>query len=254
MNDQNTNNKQETEVKILADTTEKLEQHEENSETAETKVSPVERAQTEAKILADILEVEGNKFCTNIESKTKEFTKELERLKGLNVMLQSTPTKFAAKLEESIPNIVEKLKGVILDQVHLIKTTNTQELAKRDKFIADMEGQFREITEKAAKFDKKRIAMFFLSLTLSAVISACGATYAASYMMKSFPTRVAIQHPENIILYDSNVSLWDLSESNAKLNDSHKKFNKLKEDLEKIEKQIQNKKLRKNNTKDSTKP
>jgi hypothetical protein len=32
MNDQNTNNKQETEVKILADTTEKLEQHEENSE------------------------------------------------------------------------------------------------------------------------------------------------------------------------------------------------------------------------------
>jgi hypothetical protein len=77
-------------------------------------------------------------------------------------MLQSTPTKFAAKLEESIPNIVEKLKGVILDQVHLIKTTNTQELAKRDKFIADMEGQFREITEKAAKFDKKRIAMFFL--------------------------------------------------------------------------------------------
>ena len=41
----------------------------------------------------------------------------------------------------------------------------------------------------------------------SSGIGVRGAIYAASYVMQTFPTRVVINTPENIILYDSDVLL-----------------------------------------------
>jgi hypothetical protein len=55
--------------------------------------------------------------------------------------------------------------------------------------------------------------MFFLGLTLSVLISVGASVYGASYMIKTFPTRVVINTPENIILYDSSVSLWGLDKT-----------------------------------------
>ena len=46
------------------------------------------------------------------------------------------------------------------------------------------------------------------STASSSGIGVRGAIYAASYVMQTFPTRVVINTPENIILYDSDVSLW----------------------------------------------
>jgi len=247
MNNKNTNNKQETEVKILVDTTEKVEQHEENGKTTdEVKTSAVEETETEAKILIHMIEAireEINNFSEHMEKSKSSLQEELKQLKEYTLMLQTLPKKLGSQIQETIPRIATELSVINERQAELQKNSLTEARQKIEQLAIDI-----------SKIDKRRIINLFIGVIISSAIAACGATYAASYMMKSFPTRVAIQHPENIILYDSNVSLWDLSESNAKLNDSHKKFNKLKEDLEKIEKQIQNKKLRKNNTKDSTKP
>jgi len=45
------------------------------------------------------------------------------------------------------------------------------------------------------------------STASSSGIGVRGAIYAASYVMQTFPTRVVINTPENIILYDSDVLL-----------------------------------------------
>lgn len=246
MNDQNTNNKQETEVKVLASLKEKPVQHEKNGETSEIKVSPVERAKTEAEILADTIEkIEGkmSEFSKNIESYKSALKEELKQLREGALLIHAVPKKLEEQIHGLIPGIAAELN-----------TINEQQTEQQKNLLTESRQKIEQLAIDISKIDKRRIINLFIGVIISSTIAACGATYAASYMMKSFPTRVAIQHPENIILYDSNVSLWDLSETNAKLNDSHKKFNKLKEDLGKIKQQIQNKELRKNNTKDSSKP
>ena len=66
----------------------------------------------------------------------------------------------------------------------------------------------QELTQDMIKIEKRRIIRFFLGIIISSAISVGCATYAASYMMQTFPTRVTINKPENIILYDSEVALW----------------------------------------------
>lgn len=279
MNDQNTNNKQETEVKILVDTTEKVEQHEENGETPEVKVSAVEEAETEAEVfkhLIEEVEKELKNFSANLKAQKSDLAPELEKLKKGAILIHNVPKKLEEQIHGLIPGIATELNTINERQLekieqHYVRQTeesvqrHIEQIRKIEQYYAeqteDQKNSLMESRQKIeqlaidiSKIDKRRIINLFIGVIISSVIAACGATYAASYMMKSFPTRVAIQHPENIILYDSNVSLWDLSETNAKLNDTHKKFNKLKEDLGKIKKQIQNKDLRKNNTKDSSKP
>lgn len=246
MNDQNTNNKQETEVKVLASLKEKVEQQEKNGETTEVKVSAVEEATTEAKLLAyTIAEIAKTmiEFSKNMESYKSALKDELKQLREGVLLLHNVPKKLEEQIHGLIPGIAAELNTINERQTEQQKNSLTEARQKIEQLAVDI-----------SRIDKRRIINLFIGVIISSAIAACGATYAASYMMESFPTRVSIQHPENIILYDSKVSLWDLSESEAKLNDSHKKFNKLKEDLEKIKKQIQNKELRKNNTKDSTKP
>jgi hypothetical protein len=70
------------------------------------------------------------------------------------------------------------------------------------------EQKIHQLTENIKKIDRRRILNFFLGVIISSGIAVGGATYAASYMMQTFPTRVVIDKPENIILYDSDVGLW----------------------------------------------
>jgi hypothetical protein len=76
-----------------------------------------------------------------------------------------------------------------------------------------MEHKLREYSDNVFRIEKKRVKMFFLGLTLSVLISVGASVYGASYMIKTFPTRVVINTPENIILYDSSVSLWGLDKT-----------------------------------------
>ena len=65
---------------------------------------------------------------------------------------------------------------------------------------------------------------FFIGIIISSAISVGCATYAASYMIQTFPTRVTIDKPENIILYDSEVGLWGTD--NVKVLKGFKKNNR----------------------------
>jgi hypothetical protein len=175
----------------------------------------------EGKILLNALEAQRSKIA---ESMT-ELDQKLKKLDDTNFMLQSTPKKFANQLEETIPKIIEALKAEVLEQVKLVKTSNTEELVQHAEFLRNMEYKLREYSDNVLRIETKRVKMFFLGLMLSILISLGASIYGASYMIKSFPTRVVIDNPENIILYDSKVSLWGLQKTRV-LDELRKKSEK----------------------------
>lgn len=163
----------------------------------------------EGKILLNALENQRSKIAET----TTELDQKLKKLDETNFMLQSTPKKFTEKLEETIPKIIEKLKAEVFEQVKLVKTSNTEDLIQHAEFLKNMETRLQQYSEDIFRIEKKRVKMFFLGLTLSVLISVGASVYGASYMIKTFPTRVVIDKPENIILYDSKVSLWGLEKT-----------------------------------------
>lgn len=179
----------------------------------------------EGKILLNALEAQRSKIAETMT----ELDKKLKKLDDTNFMLQSTPKKFASNLEETIPKVIEGLKAEVFEQVKLVKASNTEDLVQHANFLRNMETRLEQYSDNIFRIEKKRVKMFFLGLILSVLISVGASIYGASYMMQTFPTRVVINTPENIILYDSKVSLWGLDKTRV-----------LKE-------------LRKNDTKDSRK-
>jgi len=115
-----------------------------------------------------------------------------------------------SKIAETTTELDQK---EVLEQVKLVKTSNTEELVQHAEFLRNMEHKLREYSDNVFRIEKKRVKMFFLGLTLSVLISVGASVYGASYMIKTFPTRVVINTPENIILYDSSVSLWGLDKT-----------------------------------------
>ena len=159
---------------------------------------------TEGKILLNALEHQRSK----IEDTMDELDKKLQSLSDTNLMLQSTPKKFTEQLKSSIPNMVDDLKSVILEEITRVKDSYSDDINRHISFLEDSEVRIAKVSEDIERIDKKRIKMFFLGVIISSGISVTCATYAASYMIQKFPTRVVIDKPENIILHDSDVSLW----------------------------------------------
>lgn len=158
----------------------------------------------EGKILLNALEVQRNKIVETIT----EMDKKLKELSDTNFMLQSIPKKLASNLEETVPQIIDGLKTEVFEQIKLVKTSNTEDLIQHADFLRNMETRLEQYSDNIFRIEKKRVKMFFLGLVLSVLISLGASIYGASYMMQTFPTRVVINTPENIILYDSDVSLW----------------------------------------------
>lgn len=163
---------------------------------------------TEAKILAQAIEVETSKFSESFTQHKKSLEAELTSLKELNIMLQSVPKKIKAQFKEIIPDIaakLEEMKNKKLEDINDEYNTYAQEQIKS---LNETEEKIRQLAANINKLSRKRITMFFLGIIISSAISVGCATYAASYMMQTFPTRVTINKPDNIILYDSEVGLW----------------------------------------------
>jgi len=163
---------------------------------------------TEAKILAQAIEVETNKFSESFTQHKKSLEAELTSLKELNIMLQSVPKKINAQLKETIPDIAEKLEEINNKKLEDIKDEYDAKAREQIKSLNETEEKIRQLADNINKLSRKRITMFFLGIIISSAIAVGCATYAASYMMQTFPTRVTIDKPENIILYDSEVGLW----------------------------------------------
>ena len=163
---------------------------------------------TEAKILAQAIEVETSKFSESFTQHKKSLEAELTSLKELNIMLQSVPKKIKAQFKEMIPDIAAKLEEMKNKKLKDINDEYNTYAQEQIKSLNETEEKIRQLAANINKLSRKRIMMFFLGIIISSAISVGCATYAASYMMQTFPTRVTINKPDNIILYDSEVGLW----------------------------------------------
>ena len=163
---------------------------------------------TEAKILAQAIEVETSKFSESFTQHKKSLEAELTSLKELNIMLQSVPKKIKAQFKEMIPDIAAKLEEMKNKKLKDINDEYNTYAQEQIKSLNETEEKIRQLAANINKLSRKRIMMFFLGIIISSAISVVCATYAASYMMQTFPTRVTINKPDNIILYDSEVGLW----------------------------------------------
>ncbi len=184
-----------------------------------TKNEDIKNLKTEAKILAQVIEVETNKFSESISKHKKSLERELTKLKELNVMLQSVPKKLEEQIKNTIPEIAKELDAINTKKVEQLDNLNEERIEeiryayqsaiqKQSESLWQTEEKIRSLTETLGRFSRKRILQFFIGIIISSAISVGCAIYAASYMIQTFPTRVTIDKPENIILYDSEVGLW----------------------------------------------
>lgn len=158
----------------------------------------------EGKILLNALESGRDKIVRTMD----ELDVKLKELSDTNCMIQSTPKKFSEQLESVVPKIVQELKTVVTEELNTVKYSYTEDMIAHDKFLKEHQDKMQKLTQDMIKIEKRRIIRFFLGIIISSAISVGCATYAASYMIQTFPTRVTINKPENIILYDSEVALW----------------------------------------------
>lgn len=171
-------------------------------------MSEENQLKTEVEILTETIEARTNEFNSTFEKIKKELETELDTLKKYNVMLQSVPTKIAKQIEETIPKMALELDSINDKKIDEIQKQYAKIEQEHHNSLMEAQQKLHQLTENIKKIDRRRILNFFLGVIISSGISVGGATYAASYMMQTFPTRVVIDKPENIILYDSDVGLW----------------------------------------------
>jgi uncharacterized membrane protein len=171
-------------------------------------MSEENKLSTEVEILAETIEARTNEFNSTFEKIKKELEAELDNLKKYNVMLQSVPAKIAKQIEDTVPSIALELDSINDKKMDELKKQSAKIEQEHHNSLMAAEQKIHQLTENIKKIDRRRILNFFLGVIISSGIAVGGATYAASYMMQTFPTRVVIDKPENIILYDSDVGLW----------------------------------------------
>ena len=163
---------------------------------------------SELKVIVAALDAQKEHIFDSIPDHKLALEEQLKNITTTGVMLQSVPKKLAEQIKSIVPDIAEKLDALSAKKIEEIKSTYQTTLQEQLKSINQTEEKVRFLTENLDKFSRKRLMRFFLGIVISSAISVGCATYAASYMMQTFPTRVTIDKPENIILYDSEVSLW----------------------------------------------
>jgi len=168
----------------------------------------INNIKTELKIFVRTLEVKTEELNKQLTKHKMSLQKQLKTLADDNIMLQSVPKKLTENLESLVPKIAEKLKGIVLEELNNVKHSYTEDMVQHANFLRQSEIRIEKLSEDIVSINKKRIKMFFLGIIISSGISIAASTYAASYMIQRFPTRVTIDNPENIILHDSEVSLW----------------------------------------------
>ncbi len=168
----------------------------------------IDNLKTEAKILAETIDIQTGKFSESMQKHTSTLEQELNKFKEYNVMLQTVPKKLDSQIQELIPKIALELDSINSKKIDEIKKHYATQTQEQINSLTEAQQKINQLTENIKKIDRRRILNFFLGVIISSGIAVGGATYAASYMMQTFPTRVVIDKPENIILYDSDVGLW----------------------------------------------
>jgi len=173
-----------------------------------TEQSDINNLETELQIFLKIIEVRGNEINDKMVKYKKELDGQLITLANENILLQTIPTKLASELKDIIPKIAAELDIINTEKLNLINDCYAVNLQQQTQAIERAESKVKQLVQDLDIMDKKRITRFFLGVSVSVIVSVFASVAAASYMMQTFPTRVVINKPENIILNDSDVSLW----------------------------------------------
>ena len=179
---------------------------------------------SELKVIVAALEAQKEHIFDSIPDHKLALEGQLKNITTTGVMLQSVPKKLADQIKSIVPDIAEKLEEISNKKLECIKDEYNTQAQEQIKSLNETEAKIRQLADNINKLSRKRITIFFLGVIISCAISVGCATYAASYMMQTFPTRVTIDKPENIILYDSEVGLWGTD--NVKILKNLKKNNR----------------------------
>jgi hypothetical protein len=123
-------------------------------------------------------------------------------------MLQTVPKKLKSQIQELVPKITLEIDSISDKKMAELKKQSAKIEQEHHNLLMAAEQKIHQSTENIKKIDRRRILNFFLGVIISSGIAVGGAAYAASYIMQTFPTKVVIDKPENIILSDSDVGLY----------------------------------------------
>ena len=90
----------------------------------------IDNLKTEAKILAEAIEIQTDRFSKTMEQHKSTLEQDLQKLKEYNVMLQTIPKKLDSQIQELIPKIAMELDTINSKKIDDIKkhyATQTQE-------------------------------------------------------------------------------------------------------------------------------
>lgn len=169
----------------------------------------INNLKTELQIFLKILEAKSNEINEKMTKYKKDLDEQLITLANENILLQAVPKKLTSELKDIIPKIAVELDLMNTKKLSEINDCYAVNLEQQTQAIENTESRFTKLAQDLDTIDKNRIKRFFLGVSVSVIISVVSALAAASYMMQTFPTRVVINKPENIILNDSDVSLWE---------------------------------------------
>ena len=173
----------------------------------------IDNLKTEAKILAEAIEIQTDRFSKTMEQHKSTLEQDLQKLKEYNVMLQTIPKKLDSQIQELIPKIAMELDTINSKKIDDIKKHYATQTREQINLLNEAQYKINQLVEKIKRVDRRRISNFFLGIIISSGIAVGASIYGASYMIKTFPTRVVINTPENFILYNSKVSLWGLEKT-----------------------------------------
>jgi hypothetical protein len=177
-------------------------------------------------MLFKTIEVKREELADGVTETIEKLTDLTAALEKENVSLHSLPRKIETKLHEIVPDITEQLhvlnQNILENQNKTFNDTavcfkQLQETYQKKQGASLDEATLRlnQLKEKIEEVDTKRIKRYFVGfgiVTLISVFASLGATYA---MIKTFPQRVQIESPNNVIVQESEVGLWSSKNVNV---------------------------------------
>lgn len=85
----------------------------------------IDNLKTEAKILAETIDIQTGKFSESMQKHTSTLEQELNKYKEYNVMLQTVPKKLESQIQELIPKIALELDAINGKKMEELKKQRT---------------------------------------------------------------------------------------------------------------------------------
>ena len=171
----------------------------------------IDNLKTEAKILAETIDIQTGKFSESMQKHTSTLEQELNKYKEYNVMLQTVPKKLDSQIQELIPKIALELDAINGKKIEESKKQYANIEQEHHNSLMQTESKIKEILQDIYKIERRRIFRFLLVVVTATAVASGIAAYTAKYITYTFLRRVVIEKPNQVILQDSDVMVIDTS-------------------------------------------